>query len=242
MNNDQNNPESVNPYFKFKNPYKPMTIIFALITCCLIGLVIWLFMDNSNKFKQIADLQGFIATLKGSTENGNGNEVAPNNDPLSNDSTPNGKSQNYVELPKLGIKIPLTADIIDLIEIVDVENSDSYRIDVKSIKKYREQGYCGNGGSSSVGIIQKGSVQIKNDAPGGDTGLIKSKSKWSSNTIAKFENNVVYPNEYITFDNLDAVCYDLGDGGKERGEKVAEEVQKINDALEYALLQAKPIE
>ena len=137
--------------------------------------------------------------------------------------------------------IPLSQDIIDKISLVEFDD-DSYRIDVKTITSYREQGHCSNGGSSAIGFVRKENVDIVKEYIGGDDNYNKAKSHWFDTTIVKFNNNVIYPKEYVTFENYDAVCYDLGNGGTERGQEVAKEVQEINDALETAFMNAKPIE
>lgn len=213
-----------------------MIIILAILAVAGISFGIYSMIQSQSKDKEIVNLQKQIAANEKledspSTET-EGNPVKP--------EIEQGDDSGYLKLPKVGLMIPLEDGIIEKIELAEL--NDGYRFDVKSILDYREQGYCSNGGSGAIGIIAKVEVDIENNAPGGETGLYKTKSGWSDATIAEFVNNVVYPKEYVTFNNLDAVCYDLNSGGKERQEKVAIEVQEINDAFETALKNAKPIE
>jgi hypothetical protein len=222
---------------KYKNPFLPATIIFGMICVCLIGLAIYLFIDNSKKYEMLAQLQATIDMLKMKDDIGDSNiesGVEPN-------YPTNERTGSYLSLPNVGLEIPLSPEIISKIDVVEVDDV-TYRIDVKKITEYRKKGFCGNGGSGAVAMITKNTVKLENTSVGGDTGVLKKKSQWSNNTIVTLNNEVLYPKEYVTFKNLDAVCYDLGEGGKERGEEVAKEVQEINNALETALLKARAID
>ena len=193
--------------------------------------------QSSQKDSQISDFKKQIESLEELTSNQD-TEMQQIVDGTDNvDDVSDGV--NYLQMPKVGLKIPLAQDIIDRISLVELDSG--YRIDVKMISNYREQGHCGSGGSGAIGIVSKENVDIVKNYIGGSDQYTKTKSEWSDATIAKFENNVIYPKEYVAFNNLDAVCYDLGDGGAERGQEVAKEVQEINDALEAAFLNAKSI-
>ena len=230
MSNDPDIIEPTNHNIRYKNPYKVATIIAALAVVGMVGLLVYVFMDNSDKIKQIADLQAKLASL-------NDKEISPNAGP-DTDTDPEDMSK-YLAFEKAGIMIPISPEIKEKLVIEEIGDSGTYKIGSKTIKELRDQGYCGNGGTYVIGTVSTASVAIQNFAPGGETGLVKKKSTWSDNTIAQFENNVVYPNEYVTFQNLDAVCYDLKDGHEERQKEVAKEVQLINNALEQAFLDAE---
>ena len=233
MSNDPDIIEPTNHNIKYKNPYKVATVIAALAVVGMVGLLVYVFMDNSDKIKQIADLQAKITSMGENENRPTGNSVP--------DGTPKDLS-NYLVFEKVGIAIPLSPEIKQKIKLTEIEGYDTYRIDVKKIFDYREQGYCGNGGSASIGTVAKKKVELYETLDGGGSNGLKEKSQWvEGSTIAKFEDDVVYPEEYVAFYNLDAVCYDLKEGGAERKKEVAKEVQEINDALEEAFLNAVPL-
>lgn len=223
---------------KYKNPFLPATIIFGIVCVGLIVLAVYLFVDNSNKYELLAQMQATIDSLKLSN---NENSKATVDDNVPEISTPNSDGGSYLEMPNVGVKIPLSENILEKIQLVELDDS-SYRIDVKSITNYRKQGFCSNGGSGAIGIVRKNIVSIETVSVGGDTSAHRIKSQWSDNYITTLNHGVVYPNSYVTFDNLDAVCRDDGAGGKERSAEVAKDVQEINNALERALLNAKSMQ
>lgn len=217
---------------------KIATAIACVVAVCGIGFGVYGMMQSFQKDNRVSDLEVQIKNLE--------EKLSPNNLPSIEDTTDIGEDSDqqegdssYFKLPKVGLMIPLSQDIIDKISLVDLDNG--YRIDAKTIIDYREQGYCGNGGSSAIGFVSKENVDIVKEYIGGGDKYNKAKSEWFDTTIAKFNNNVIYPKEYVTFSNYDAVCYDLGDGGTERGQEVAKEVQEINNALETAFMNAKLI-
>ena len=218
--------------------WKIATAIVSIVAVCGIGFGIYGMIQSSQKDNQVSDLKVQIKNLEEKSSSNNLSSIEDTTD-ISEDSNQQGDESGYLKLPKVGLMIPLSQDIIGKISLVDLDNG--YRIDVKTIANYREQGYCGNGGSGAIGIISKENVDIVKEYIGGSDNYNKTKSQWFDTTVAKFNNNVIYPKEYVTFSNLDAVCYDLGDGGAERGQEVAEEVQGINNALETAFMNAKPI-
>ncbi len=233
MSSDPDIIEATNHNFRYKNPYKVATIIAALVVVGMVGLLVYVFLDNSDKIKQIADLQAKLAAMP---LNENGKVSNTDSNPLSPEDI-----AKYVVFDNAGIMIPLSPEIKNKIVVTEIENTDTYRISSKLILDYREKGYCGNGGSADIGIVSRDKVAIQNFAPGGETGLYKKKSTWSDATIAQFENNVVFPEEYVTFSNSDAVCIDFKDGHEARQKEVAKEVQEINNALEEAFLNAEEI-
>ena len=233
MSSDPDIIEATNHNFKYKNPYKVATIIAALVVVGMVGLLVYVFLDNSDKIKQIADLQAKLTSMNA---NENGKTSSPNSDPLSPEDI-----ADYVLFENAGIMIPLSPEIKNKIVVSEIKNSDAYQISSKMILDYREKGYCGNGGTAVIGVVSRNTVAIQNFAPGGETGLYKKKSAWSDATVAQFDNNVVFPDEYVTFNNLDAVCLDYKDGHEARLKEVAKEVQEINDALEEAFLGAEEI-
>ncbi len=233
MSSDPDIIEATNHNFKYKNPYKVATIIAALVVVGMVGLLVYVFLDNSDKIKQIADLQAKLASVP---LNENGKPDDTSSDPL----LPEDLSK-YVLFDNAGIMIPLSPEIKNKIVVSEIKNSDAYQISSKMILDYREKGYCGNGGTAVIGVVSRNTVAIQNFAPGGETGLYKKKSDWSDATIAQFDNNVVFPDEYVTFNNLDAACLDYKDGHEARQKEVAEEVQEINNALEEAFLDAQEI-
>ena len=233
MSNDPDIIEATNHNFKYKNPYKVATIIAALVVVGMVGLLVYVFLDNSDKIKQIADLQAKLASMPA-------NEINKLDDSDSSPSSPE-KLAEYEVFENAGIMIPLSQEIKDKIVVSEIKNSDAYQISSKMILDYREKGYCGNGGTAVIGVVSRNTVAIQNFAPGGETGLYKKKSTWSDATIAQFDNNVVFPDEYVTFNNLDAACLDYKDGHEARQKEVADEVQAINNALEEAFLNTEEL-
>lgn len=218
---------------KYKNPFLFATIVFGIIC---VGLAVWavfLMIDNSKKYELLAQMQATIDSLKLSNVNEIANPVISPNDANS--------VASYLEMPNVNVKIPLSQEIIQKIDLVEVDDL-SYRIDVKSIVEYRKQGFCSNGGSTAIGIVAKNTVSIETESVGGDTAAFRKKSQWSNNSITTLNHEVMYPKDYVTFKNMDAACYDLGNGGAERGAEVAKEVQEINNAFENALLNAEEID
>ena len=220
------------------NGLKIATAIACIAAVCGIGFGVFGMMQSFQKDNRVSDLEVQIKNLE--------EKISPNNPQSIEDTTDMGEDSDrqegdssYLKLPKVGLMIPLSQDIIDKISLVGLDNG--YRIDVKTIINYREQGHCGNGGSAAIGLVSKENVDIVKEYIGGSDKYNKAKSKWFGTTIAKFNNNVIYPKEYVIFSNLDAVCYDLGDDGTERGQEVAKEVQEINNALETAFMNVKPI-
>ena len=221
------------------NGWKIATIVTSLVAVCGIGFGVYGMIQSSQKDNQVSDLKAQIKNLEEKPSSDN----LPSTEDTTVISEDNGQQEDdsgYLKLPKVGLMIPLSQDIINKISLADF-NNNGYRIDVKTITSYREQGFCGSGGSSAIGVVSKENVDIVKEYIGGSDNYNKPKSQWFDTTIAKFNNNVIYPKEYVTFSNLDAVCYDLGDGGTERGQEVAKEVQEINIALETAFINAKPI-
>lgn len=223
---------------KSRNGLKITTVIACIVAVSSIGFGAYGMIRGSQKDSQVSDLEAQIKNLEEELSSDNLPSIEDMTE-MSEDSSQREDDSGYLKLPKVGLMIPLSQDIIDKISLVDLDNG--YRIDVKSIINYREQGYCGNGGSGAIGIVSKENVDIVKEYIGGSDKYNKTKSKWFDTTVAEFNNNVIYPKEYVSFSNLDAVCYDLGDGGTERGQEVAKEVQEINNALETAFMNVKPI-
>ena len=223
---------------KSGNGLKIATAIACIAAVCGIGFGVYGMIQSSQKDSQVSDLKVQIKNLEEKSSSNNLSSIEDTTN-ISEDSNQQGDESSYLKLPKVGLMIPLSQDIVDKISLADLDNG--YRIDVKTIINYREQGYCGNGGSGAIGFVSKENVDIVKEYIGGSDKYNKAKSEWFDTTVAKFNNNVIYPKEYVTFSNLDAVCYDLGDGGTERGQEVAKEVQEINNALETAFMNAKLI-
>jgi hypothetical protein len=210
-----------------KNPFKLVAIILGVVTLVLGGLSMWLLIDNFNKADFIANIQA-----ENNTEDEIDTTYKPNSE---TPDTPTNSDQTYLNLPKIGMRMPLSQESIDKLKLTEIDNS--YRLDVKMIADYRNQGYCGNGGSSAIGMITKKGVGISKPAGDGDL----RKSNFFDTTLTEFDNNVIYPKDYITFNNIDAACWDLNSGGTARGQEVANEVQKLNDALADALINIESI-
>ena len=102
MSNDPDIIEPTNHNIRYKNPYKVATIIAALAVVGMVGLLVYVFMDNSDKIKQIADLQAKITSMGENENRPTGNSVP--------DGTPKDLS-NYLVFEKVGIAIPLSPEI-----------------------------------------------------------------------------------------------------------------------------------
>ena len=227
MNNEQQ--PVVTEQSPSKNPFKLATILLSVIVLGLAGLSVFQFLNKDGQHNSAADSQTVAdkskpETIKVNTPNGEKQQEVAQTD-----------TANYLELPKIGMKIPMSKDISDQLMLAEVENG--YRLDVKVITDYRAQGHCSNGGSAGVGIITKNTVGISKPTQRGEP----RKSSFFDTTLTEFNDNVIYPNTYISFTNTDAACWDLGSGGTARGQEVSKQVQKLNDALADALKNIKPI-
>lgn len=210
-----------NKHQSSKNPYKVVTIILSIGIVGLVALLVFLFMDRDSRGGNAVSNQTFSdknepGVAKGDASNSEKQEGAVDN-------------TNYLKLTKLGIRMTISKQLADQLEVVEIDNG--YRIDLKMISDYRVQGLCSNGGSGAIGIISTQSVSLREE----------TKSSFFDNTLFHFANNVIYPDKYITFVNTDAACWDLGAGGTERGQAVAKKVTELKPQFIESLRSIEPI-
>lgn len=216
-----------------KNPFKIATIMLSVVVLGLAGLSVFQLLNKDNQHDNVANSRTTSEESKSETPKTN----TPTNEKQQQIAQPD--NANYLELPKIGMKIPMSKDVTDQLSLAEVDNG--YRLDIKVITDYRKQGYCGNGGSSAIGIITKNSIEISKPVSHPTQGAQPRKSGFFGTTLTEFNNDVIYPNSYITFTSTDAACWDLGNGGTARGQEVSKQVQKLNDALADALKNIKLI-
>lgn len=208
-----------------KNPFKIATIVLAVIVMGLTGSVTFLLFDRGDRRNSAAN-----ATDTAKTEKQEDLPVAESTVP---------DTANYLALPKIGMKIPIEKDIADQLVLAEVDNG--YRLDVKAIVDYRNQGRCSNGGSSAIGVITKQNVQISKPVTHPVNGAEPRKSVHFDTTLTEFDHGIIYPDVFVSFENTDAACWDLSEGGAARGKEIADKVQKLNDALAQSLRNIRPI-
>lgn len=203
-----------------KNPYKVVTIILSIVILGLVGSLVFLLVDKGDRDDNIVGSRA----VGGKSES----EAAKADMPGGERQERIVDNANYLEFAKLGVRMPIDKQLADQFEVVEVNNG--YRIDLKMISDYRVQGLCGNGGSSAIGIISSQTASLAEE----------TKSSFFGNMLFHFTNNVVYPDQYITFVNTDAACWDLGAGGTERGQAVAKKVNELKPQFIESLRSIKP--
>lgn len=218
------------------NNKKCKIAITILVMFCILGIAsnivcCCLLIGKNNEIGQLrTDLEEkeqYIASISNSTD-GSNDINRPSTDGES-DVPSNSESTDglYWELNKIGMRIPVTQELFDNITLAELDNG--YRLDLNLLMKYRDQGYCADGGSTAFGSIMKTNV---------------SRGFVQDDPIAyDFVNNVIYPKTYIAYNWYGELteCWDLGEGGQARHDEVEKLVQQLQDPLTQAIEKIEPI-
>lgn len=214
--------------------YKITIVILTVL--CILGIIsssvcCFLLARNSSEISQLrAELEEreqYIASIPKDGNEPSGIDQSSTNDGEKASSDPEPVNGLYWELSKIGMRVPVTQELLDNITLVDL--GDGYRLDLNLLVKYREQGYCANGGSTALGNITKNNVS--------------RDSVLDELVLYNFVNNVVYPKTYIAYNwyGESAMCWDLGEGGQARHDEVEQLVQRLQEPLTQAIEKIEPI-